>query len=598
MVEAKNKAVALAAEYDTVEALASAQDWTMDRALTDLKLQGVMALVLSEETVGDLIGQGKVSIVSSEFEVAGDKKRMVPMSALMFADVSQASRVEHALRIRFRGAMRNAQRRGNLLALPPVSPTILRATAVGLNPIEAETARKNGMIVIARCANPMGASAATVKDTLKWAHDLGATVFLPEGDQVLGRRDALETTIDTLRQLDMMYATPEFTKIGGDQTVVEKAKDLVIRLHSAQIAELDKLPAIDAVERYGKAARERNMRILLLRPISNSADRPLAAFADFAKEITKQIEKEGGKTGTPRPFKEPGIPRVFFAIFGLALAPVVWASAAVFISNRTARIVGAGLLALVGAACYVKTGQQAMAFFASCAFPILAFAYLDRLRPKGVMTGFIVVSLISLLGGLAVAGMLNGLAYYVKADEFRAIKVSVFLPIVAVGFLFFRSLLDWKSNLTSPITWGAAALGLGLLGAMGIMIARTGNDSGVGASSGETLMRSLLDRFMYVRPRTKEFLFGHPFLIVGIGFLSRFKRGESSHEPLAGWTALMLMIGAMGQSDVVNTLTHLHIPVLLSIARIAEGWVIGGFIGYAAWVVLQNRFKGEAPITA
>ncbi len=581
-VEAHNKAVCIAAEFETIESMSVSQGLTVDKGIENLKAAGLRGVVLSEETVGDLIGQSRAAFTTLQF----GSERTTSLPQLIFTDPQTLARVEKALQIRFRTAMRQSSARGLVLTLPQISPILVRALAIGLNPTQVAIARRSKLAIIARCANPVGASASTVRDTLTWIHDDGAIAFLPVGDQVLGRRESIKTTTKVLHSLGLFYASPEFTKIGGDQNVLEDAKDIVIRLHSAQAAELDKLAATDAVERYGKAARERNMRILLVRPLSFAAERPLASFADFVKNIHLMILREGGDVGLPRPFTEPGIPKLFFPVLGLALAAVVWWAASLFTANRVIRLAGAAFLVLLGVACYVKTGQQAMAFLASCAFPVIAFDMLDRWRPKNVIAGFAVVSLISVCGGLAVAGMLNGLGYYVRADEFRAVKLSVFLPILVVGFMYFRSLVDWRHSLRSPITWGAAATAFILVAGLAVMIARTGNDSGVGVSGGETLMRNLLDRILFVRPRTKEFLIGHPFLVVGIGYLSTLKRGDSTGSNLGGWVAVMLMIGAMGQSDVVNTLTHLHIPVMLSLVRIGEGWVLGGIIGYIAWTVV------------
>jgi hypothetical protein len=127
------------------------------------------------------------------------------------------------------------------------------------------------------------------------------------------------------------------------------------------------------------------------------------------------------------------------------------------------------------------------------------------------------------------------------------------------------------------------------------MLARTGNDSGVGPSGGEMVFRNLLDRFLYVRPRTKEFVIGHPLLFLGIGMLQRFRRIQASphietYPPgaFSGWIVLALMLGAIGQTSVVNTLCHLHIPVVLSLARAVEGLVIGCIIGVGLWVAVRG----------
>jgi len=469
------------------------------------------------------------------------------------------------------------------------------------------------MMIIARCVNPPGVSATGVQQTLQWAHELGAKVFLPEGDQVLGRRDAIKTTEETLRDLSMYYATPEFAKIGGDVNVVEADPGNVIRLHSAQIAELDKLNFADAVDRFAKASRERNMRILLIRPFSLAGPAPSSGFAAFIKAINEQITKEGGAIGLPKPYREPTLPRFFPVLLGLAIAPAVWFSIAAFVKDRTVRLVGAVLITLLALACFVRTGQHGMAFLASVAFPFLGFVVAEELPdlplPRWLqpLPAFVLISVFSLVGGLCVAGMLNGLSFYVKADEFRGIKIQVFLPIVAVGIFYLARLGNLRKTLANPINWGSVVLGLIILGMLGFMIARTGNDTGAGASDGEVAFRGILDRVMFVRPRTKEFMIGHPLLIIGLGLLA-FIRTSKKKEPdsetpqvgfdaqhLAGWAALAMMVGSMGQTDIVNTLCHLHVPVVLSIIRIGLGAFLGCIIGLAVWAIgLRILPKAEA----
>ena len=53
-----------------------------------------------------------------------------------------------------------------------------------------------------------------------------------------------------------------------------------------------------------------------------------------------------------------------------------------------------------------------------------------------------------------------------------------------------------------------------------------------------------------------------------------------------GWIALLLLLGAVGQTSVVNTLCHLHIPVVLSLARIGIGLLLGAIFGFAAWAAV------------
>lgn len=605
-VENANRAVSIAVEYDVEEGLASAQGVPIERGIADLKAQGVNALVLSEGTIGELISKGQATLETTAWPVVqGSKNTVVPMSTLRFSDLSVLPRAERGLRIRFQNlANRLKGRTPDTLDLPNVSPLLVRSTPIGLDPRQVEVANASGMQVVARCANPPGISASGVKLTLAWVHEEGARVFLPEGDQVLGRRESIQTTIDTLKELGMYYATPEFAKIGGDINVVEKAPGIVIRLHSAQVAELDKLTADDAVDRYSKAARERNMRMLLIRPLSYSSDQPNSSLCAFVKEITKHILGEGLAMGTAKPYSEPSLPRFFPVILALAIAPVVWFSVAIFVTNKRLRLAGAALITLLALAAAVRIGQHAMAFMGSVAFPFLGFVFAEDLPTPRLpswarpLPALLLISLFSLIGGLCVAGMLNGLSFYVKADEFTGTKISVFLPILAVGIYTMTKLGNFKKALASPINWGSVVLGVVILGMLGLMIARTGNDNGVGASDGEVAFRGILDKVLFVRPRTKEFLIGHPLLIIGFGLLYHVRgalkgtagdnpAGEQSSHPLAGWAALAIMVGSMGQTDIVNTLCHLHIPVVLSVVRIGLGLVIGSIIGLVGWQVVS-----------
>ena len=576
-VESQNRALALATEMDTVESLGASAGLSPAEALARLKTSGLNAVVLGEESIGELSGERQLSV-----HLIGNE------TVLREIDPTVLERVRRGLSTR---GFRFDERAGEIAV--PASPGFVRQTSVGLNPQQAAAARAAGMQIIARAGNPAGSSSKYVRGTLEWMHGMGATMFLPSGDQVLGRREAMQATLETLKKTGMRYLPPEFAKLGGDANMIEEAPENVVRLHSAQSAELDRLTTEGAVDRYEKAAREREMRVLLLRPLTNAAEDPLRSFGSFVERVAKATTDDGLELGTPHPYTGPSLPGHFGLLIGLAVAPVVWFAAAAFVDDRRVRLAGAVLLGALAVGCLTKTGTQLMALLAAAAAPVAAFVLLDELalRLKGpewlrILQAFLLVSGVSLVGGLVVAGMLNGLPYYVKADEFKGIKAAVFLPVLGIGWIAFMRLTDWRGNLRSPITWGAVLLSVGLAGAMAFMLARTGNDSGVGASGPEMALRSLLDRVAYVRPRTKEFLVGHPILVVALGLYLRHRRATEPSAARGGWIALLLLLGAVGQTSVVNTLCHLHIPVSLSLARIGIGLALGAAFGFALWALV------------
>jgi hypothetical protein len=196
------------------------------------------------------------------------------------------------------------------------------------------------------------------------------------------------------------------------------------------------------------------------------------------------------------------------------------------------------------------------------------------------------------VGGLSIAGLLNTLPYYIRASQFEGVKVAVFVPIVLVAIYYFVRIGGMKEALKSPVTWGASLLALVILAALAFMNSRTGNDNPAGVSGFELKMRFLLDQVLFVRPRTKEFMIGHPLLILGIGMLSMYKRKPNA--TLGLWTTLALAGGAIGQTSIVNTMCHIHTPVTLSLARIGVGIVAGVIIGFIVWTVAKRWLpKGD-----
>lgn len=623
-VEQENGAVAIAAEFDTIEELSASQGWSVDKALEDLKAQGLNAVVLNEQYVSDLVAAELVQMtpVGDGFRLDG------PIELLQ--------RIEKGLMYRYPRLQQELLLSNQpSLTVHRLISSLVRRTTIGLDPAESAYAKSHGMMIISRHSNPSGAGESYVVKTVEWAREMGSEVFLPQGDQVLGRRDALEALERTLARLKMSYASAEFARIGGDQNVVEAAPELVVRLHAAQSQELDKLPLGEAVDRYVRAAKERNQRILLLRPVSFASSQPLSAFAEFAKEVRDGVVASGYQIAKPHPFSEPAVPKPAFMLIGLLAAPIVWWVGAAFVTDRRIRTAGAILAALLVAACWFNTGRQTMALAAAIALPTAAFLILDRRQGKSWPVEFALMSLISFVGGLCVAGLLNGLPYYVRADQFMGVKAAHFIPIGLIGFYFFARQANVMESLRSPMRWLQAGLAFVSLGVLVLMFLRTGNDNPAAVSGLEVKFREFLDTILLVRPRTKEFLIGHPALIIAIGMmiLSRTRvatRGEATARLLAAevntrgkttprlpegdealasgsashpsrpyqtsqpsqtspWIPLLMMIGAIGQTSMVNTMCHLHTPLLLSLERLGVGFLAGGILGAILWAVVRLR---------
>lgn len=582
-VEIANKNVLIAVEADAVRSLSAAQGMTLEEGLKSLKARGLNGLVLSEETIGELITDGRASISGVTVQGSTELKTMT------FPDTVTSERVLKGLKIRFGKLVQSTTLRNGMLALPPIDTETLRATSVNLNPMLAQQAQKMGFTIVGRFANPVGVSSGAVTETINWAKENGTSVFLALGEQVLGRRDSMEATKVGLENNKIFYSSPEFAKLGGDTELLGMLPEKVIRLHAAQAAELDKLSLEGALERYTKAAKERNMRILLLRPLTSASPMPLDSFGEFIAQTSESLVHEGLMLGNPEPFTDPGVSKwIKLAVALFAGVSAVWVSIRLF-GDKTGAAVG-GLLALVILAGSQTSGKglDLSTLLMSMVFPIGSYYVGKRLRIHAVLTACAMFA-ISMVGGMCVAALLNSVPYYIRAEAFFGVKASVFLPILVIGVVAFADFNDLKSALKDPITWGSAGIALVIVGALALMMMRTGNDNPNAVSGGELAFRGFMEQLLPVRPRQKEFLLGFPALLIG---LLAFAKAGYSRQRLgrnSGWVSLCFMLGAIGLTDAVNTLCHLHTPIVVSLLRNVIGLVLGLAIGGGIWMVIQKR---------
>lgn len=211
----------------------------------------------------------------------------------------------------------------------------------------------------------------------------------------------------------------------------------------------------------------------------------------------------------------------------------------------------------------------------------------------GAAAGILAVTtVISLIGGLLIAAQMADTRFLVKVLSFTGAKASIVMPMLLLAALVLtdgaanagESLAEYwariahrvRGLLAQPIYIWALLLGAVAMAITAVVVMRSGNDTGVGASSLELHFRGLLDNAFLARPRTKEFLFGHPLFIIAMITAARGERG---------WASLLLLGAAIGQASILNTFCHAHTPVLLSLLRTANGLWLGALFGIAAVVI-------------
>ena len=541
----------------------------------------------------------------------------------------------------------------------PAGWSAVQAVTVGLSARDVALVRSHGLGVVGRVSNFLAADEAAIAAVAHQLRAAGAHTVIFFGEEILGHRSRIKQTAAALDAEGLHYGSVEFGKQMGDEELSRALQARIIRVHAIQLAEMDKMSPDAVVDRFVKAAEERNIRLLYLRLFPYVRDRPFQDNVHSIAAVARGLRERGLRLGIAEPFyrvypetraslaallappaAEAGRGGFAARLFGrlmpavaalavagaavLLLAGLVWIPAGA--QARLALVGGAaaGLLVLGGG----DLGRELVALAGALLFPVLAFVWFPVVaegvgteRRGGGETGgrgdperprlpagqsltlsvapsprrpvppspylhFAALSAVSLMGALTVVGLLSEREFMVKVAAFMGIKAAHSLPLLAIALLYaagaFNGPWPWPelrrrahANLRRVLglrleLWHLA-VGLLAVIMIGLLLARTGNDPGVGVSGTELTLRNLLDRFL-VRPRTKEFLIGHPALLATL-LLSTCSARRAVFVPFA-------LVGIIGQVSMVNSFCHLHTPLLMTVARTFNGLWVGVLIGF------------------
>ncbi len=619
--EMRNRSVEIVIDYAEVQRLATAAGASTADVLRQFREAGVISVAIEEETIADLVESGRAS-------VNGDGH----ITAVHMADPALMDRT--AREWSYRGAIatreidpddgpytvlgsNDPKHAGRLF--PSAYPALSRL-GIGIPPVAADTALRAGLHVVARISNFPGADEATVEHVLRSCAGAGAQTVICTGTEILGNRGGTVGAAEAFMHTGLRFGLIEFGKQQGDERLAEALGGQFVRVHSISEGEMGALSEDAAIERFAKAARERNIRICYVRMLTFAGSDPIGANLHYISSIVDRMGKMGLlRPGPARFFEDPAVPRYWAPLMALLCAVLVVRASMALLPLRTplawAALLGTGA-ALMALAWSGPSGAKMVAFAAALATPTLACMPLVRLITsdgaetrtgsslRDMFTGvgmLIQASAITACGLAPIVGLLASRAFMVKTDQFAGIKAAHAVPVVLVGLALIvgvaspaetiqtaivRIRTRLQAFVRQPITIGAFALALAILAALMVAVVRTGNESGMGVSGFEMRFRSILDIALPARPRTKEFLIGHPAMVLAAAAALTRRRA---------WAAPLAVLGALGQVSILNTFCHIHTPLALSAARVLTGIILGAVIGVAiATLALRSR-PGPSP---
>ena len=650
-VEEDSRTVELAIDYEGLLELAAREGLPAEEVLAEAKAAGITSLAVYETTFKKFNENGKANAVKGadilaayhtgtltdprwrtlveDGKIVGTEIYVVSHDPVTYAELK-----EDLLR-RFGAARITVLTVGTdeVIAVKDLYEVFLKRN-IGLPSDEMRAVNAAGFDVIARPSNYYDCTPDDVHAVFARMDGIAVSAIVFSGPVTLGVPKALQTTIDEMRARRLSLGLIEgvtqlqfYKQQGMDEIAKGVGYDHVARLYSIPLDELKKLKIDAAVERWETTDEERNIRINLLRiyeepaPSMTLLETNMKYFAD----TRAALEAKGFKIGRAGMFASYEPSRVLRAlvIMGVAAAGVLYLSLVIPALNRRRKTVllcfaVAALISMMPILIGAGSKVRLVAALASAnLFPALAIvALLDLLRtrrfPKDtplwriLVAGLVllgITSALSMIGASYLSGALADTRYLLEFDIFRGIKLTFVLPMILVAAAFLQRfdifdgqfdasagvLGQLREIMGTPVRVGSLLGGLVLLGALVVLVLRSGHTSGMPVPGIELKMRAALEQLFYARPRTKEFLIGHPaFLLTLYGAARQWKT----------WIIFGLVLAAtIGQGSMVETFAHMRTPVEMSLVRGIGGVFLGGAIGavlvalVAAWNHLLERVR-------
>ncbi|MEL7564779.1 MAG: DUF5693 family protein [Dehalobacterium sp.] len=389
--------------------------------------------------------------------------------------------------------------------------------------------------------------------------------------------EALRNLADQIEVLGVPAGIIEFFPQKGIATLSNFIEKNLVRMHSITENEMaSDMTQSRALDRYTLAVSERDIRVILVRffPEMGLHDTGL-----YLSELKTSILNEGFELGKPQSFGAMPFSRIYLLVLGLGVA----AGGALLLDilgfRKTGFVLGAlGFLGFMGLLIIGQTSiaRKGMALISVIVFPTLSITACLGSKPAGIKNSIWLLfkmTLISLIGAFLMVGLLADKSFMYTLDQFIGVKLAHIVPVLAIMVIFWfvksptgNPLKKIMKVLDYPVTVKYVVLLAFLAFVLLVYIMRTGNEN-VAVSAWELTLRARLSDLLSVRPRTKEFLIGHPLmlLLLYLGY-------KDKYLPI-------LAVAVIGQVSLVNTFAHIHTPLAISLMRTFNGIWLGMVLG-------------------
>ncbi|MGE7796310.1 DUF5693 family protein [Lysinibacillus fusiformis] len=599
--EQSNDSYEIVIPFDEIQTADKNSDFTMDEILSSLKEAGLTTVSLEPLTLKEMEKQNLITVYK-ENDLAAQ------LLFTPYKDAVDRSKSGYYIRVPenadYQKLIKNSVEPEEVQIgeeafyfLPTSNHNFDLKTPIGYDQPAMDVISKHGLGYVFKVENADNevANDKLVKQLLA-LKDGSSGRLLGQGDEAIGfGQEDGHQLVEKLSDAGYYFYTIESNPLKGESKIAQKTDYKMIRLHSININRQTKLKLNESIDRTTRAVKERNIRSIFYH---------IKTTGNAKENVEQTIDYLNGVHDAMPDHFQPGEPKLFDKVTVPA-----WVTAAVLLAGilftfivselvkwMPLRFAAAGFMTVLAIAYFILKSTLFLQAFALI-IAVLAPTYAVIKSAQGstkmskILVQYLKAVAISLIGIVIVIGLLNGNAFMTGFATFKGVKLVYLIPIMGVllfTLIEMNRLADQniKKSLSNTVTllnkelkyWHVLLLivvaGIGLF-----YISRTGNSGSV--SDLELAFRQWLENTLYVRPRTKEFLIGFPFFVLALYVMGINRK----------WGSILLVPGVIGFLSIVNTFTHLHIPVAVSVLRTLYSVSLGFVIGLVFILIFKVGYR-------
>jgi len=626
------KQVDLAMRLNKVRELALKDSYDENELLKQLQRKGISSIAVHEDTIETLSFQGKIAFLKTndltslnyiQDIVISDSEYIFPGELLiMCKDYALFERMKNVFQQYLTENMVQEYtfNDGKTFSLI-LHGNEEELVKLGLGFSEDDIARIQalGFNVILRPKNSSKVAPEIVRQKLVTIGGLvNISLIIFDEEEAVGYPSIkmLSETAKFLQENNYPFGMIEFTSQKGIHTIASKISQLAVRVHSITEEEMEKISLNTAIDRWTRAAQERNIRLFYLNPFLKIRDGDLVQYnLDYIESIRNELVRYNYTIGKASLFSTYQVSSIFIYIIGLGIisAGMLLFMEFLMLSKKHELIlfiVSFIFLFIINQLAGKIFLMKILALASALIFPTLAIimnknyflkvsinrdqdptnldlaccSYLELL--KKIFTGITRIMIISLIGGLLIGALLTHYQFILAIQLFSGIKIAYIFPLLIVTFyLWWMSKEDKRlliEDFRKPILFEHAFLVFIFLVFGVIYIVRSGNFSFLPVPEIEEKMRLFLEKILVARPRSKEFLIGYPLLSLAIAM--NFLGIHYLKFPI-------VIMGTVAPVTIVNTFCHVHTSLSFSLLRTFHGYWLGLLFSIVLTLMIFLFFK-------